>query len=720
MIRSAGCGAGRGRRDALRERGDSSAIPPENQAKGRCFMRKISKLIVVLVCLISAIGLFGACGPETGGGDTYRVTFNLSYNAPADKQIAAVEVASGETVARPADPTRDGYVFDGWYTDAVFMNEYSFDTPVTSDITLRAKWVQSTATVTYYLYGAETQTGTAQVGQPLAEPTAPTRDGYIFVGWYTDQGLTTEYDFSAAVTGNLQLYAKWQQTEATITFNLGYDGLTETDTAEIGQLVTEPTDPTREDYEFIGWYTDVQATVLYDFDTVVTGDLILYAGWNLVNATITYNYNYTGAPEPVTAKAPVGETMTAPAEPTRTGYTFGGWYRDMNCTQEFDFATDIVTNNMTLFAGWVIEEYTVTFDWNFAGSTPFTADGVEYGSAVEMPDVTPPANGNNVFVGWYTDAACTTAYDFDAPVTGDFTLYARWDAPSSGEIVITYYLNDGSGSVYYTDNSATQGMRLTAPEEPTRAGYYFAGWATGSPDGDLWNFSRNFVTGSTNLYAKWLKGYNFEAEYTDLTGKRYHGWSNDGEATPDDLVVHSERFENAADMKISNGAMIWSMLYNGASLEFEINSSVAVDDAVLVIRMSPDGFDYELDDTDWQVLVNGERLEYGHLCMPQGDEWAELEKRPLVNYVMTVSLNLKAGPNTIQLLTTNNYEHGGTYHAETPLIDCLTIYSSSTLAWEECHPENAGQTMADVDYAIEFEGDFDTNRDHAYCPLGNN
>ena len=87
---------------------------------------------------------------------------------------------------------------------------------------------------------------------------------------------------------------------------------------------------------------------------------------------------------------------------------------------------------------------------------------------------------------------------------------------------------------------------------------------------------------------------------------------------------------------------------------------------------------------------------------------------------MTVSLNLKAGPNTIQLLTTNNYEHGGTYHAETPLIDCLTIYSSSTLAWEECHPENAGQPMADVDYALEFEGDFDTNRDHAYCPLGNN
>lgn len=296
MIRSAGCGAGRGRRDALAGERGQLRNPARKPSKREMFYEKNFQTHRRARVSDLRDRPFWRLRTGNGGGDTYRVTFNLSYNAPADKQIAAVEVASGETVARPTDPTRDGYVFDGWYTDAVFMNEYSFDTPVTSDITLRAKWVQSTATVTYYLYGAETQTGTAQVGQPLAEPTAPTRDGYIFVGWYTDQGLTTEYDFSAAVTGNLQLYAKWQQTEATITFNLGYDGLTETDTAEIGQLVTEPTDPTREDYEFIGWYTDVQATVLYDFDTVVTGDIVLYAGWDLVNATITYNYNYTGAP----------------------------------------------------------------------------------------------------------------------------------------------------------------------------------------------------------------------------------------------------------------------------------------------------------------------------------------------------------------------------------------------------------------------------------------
>lgn len=686
-------------------------------------MRKLSRISVLLLCAVIAIGLFGACGPAGGDGNTYRVTFNLSYSAPADAWIAMAQVESGQTVTKPSDPTRAGYSFDGWYTDAMFTQEYDFSSPVTADLVLRAHWLQTEANVTYYLYGDTTQPGSVAVGQALAEPADPGRDGYVFGGWYSDPLFTHEYDFTQAVNGDIQLYAKWQQTEATVTFNYGYDGRVETSNVEIGQFVEEPTEPTRDDYEFTGWYTNAQTTgEPYDFSSVVENDMVLYAGWRLVNATVTYNYNYTGAPEPGTVKAEVGETTTAPADPERTGYTFNGWYTDINATRPFDFENTVINNNMTLFAGWTINEYTVTFDWNFTGEpAPHVVSGVKYNTPVDLPSVTAPVNSGYVFVGWYTDEACTTAYDFDAPVTGDLTLYAKWQEETSDSIVITYHLNDGTDTIYDTDDTAIAGLFLTEPEEPVRSGYYFAGWTVGSPDGELWDFGRDFVTGSMDLYAKWLKGYNFEAEYTNLTGKRYHGWSDDGEAQPENLVAQSDRFDNADAMKISNGALVWCLLYNGASLEFEINSDVAVDDAVLVIRMTPDGFDYELDDTEWQVLVNGERLEYGHLCMPQGNEWAELEKRPLENYLMTISLNLKAGHNTIRLLTNNNNGHDGTYHAETPLIDCLTIYSSSTLSWEECHPENVpGQTMADVDYAIEFEGDFDTNRDHAYCPLGNN
>ena len=260
-------------------------------------MRKLSRISVLLLCAVIAIGLFGACGPAGGDGNTYRVTFNLSYSAPADAWIAMAQVESGQTVTKPADPTRARYTFDGWFTDATFENEYDFSSPVTADLVLRAHWVQTEANVTYYLYGDTTQPGSVAVGQTLAEPADPGRDGYVFGGWYSDPLFTHEYDFTQAVNGDIQLYAKWQQTEATVTFNYGYDGRVETSNVEIGQFVEEPTEPTRDDYEFTGWYTNAQTTgEPYDFSSVVENDMVLYAGWRLVNATVTYNYNYTGAP----------------------------------------------------------------------------------------------------------------------------------------------------------------------------------------------------------------------------------------------------------------------------------------------------------------------------------------------------------------------------------------------------------------------------------------
>lgn len=680
-------------------------------------MKKFIKAVCLVLCLAVVLCGFVACGPKNSD-DTHRVTFSQNYAGAPSAQIA--EVKDGDKAVRPENPTREGYSFDTWYTETVGINEYVFDTAVNDDIVLFAGWNQTAAVVTFHTgAGSAVAPSNVRVGDRVGTPADPVRSGYVFAGWFTDNLYRTQYDFTAAVSEDITLYAKWTQTEATVTFSL-YDDLTTSGTAAIGQKVLRPDDPTRADYAFTGWYSDPQRTTLYDFDSIVERDMILYAGWRLVSATVTYNYNYPGAPAAATAKAEVGQHLTAPEEPTREGYEFTAWYTEPALRNEYVFTENTVTDNMTLYAGWSILTYSVTFDWRVAGSTPIVQT-VEHGSVAAVPEATPPTNGTLVFVGWYADADCTVEYAFGA-VTGSAIVYAKWEEASSEAITITYYTNDGTTAVYHTVNNATLGMRLTAPAEPTRSGYYFAGWAIGSGDGALWNFSRNFVTGSTNLYAKWLRGYNFEAEFTDLSGKRYHGWSDDGEAQPENLVVHSSRFGNAAEMKISNGAMIWSMLYNGASLEFDITSSAAVTDAVLVLRMSPDGFDYELNDNMYQVLVNGQRLEYGHLCMPQGDEYAELEKRPLVNYVMTISLNLRQGENRIQLLTNNNNGHDGTYHAETPLVDCMTLYSTSTLSWTtgKCFPSNAGQTMADVDYAVDFEGDFDRNRDHAQCPLGNN
>ena len=112
--------------------------------------------------------------------------------------------------------------------------------------------------------------------------------------------------------------------------------------------------------------------------------------------------------------------------------------------------------------------------------------------------------------------------------------------------------------------------------------------------------------------------------------------------------------------------------------------------------------------------MNGEPVKYGRLnltgSVAQTDFDAEgntingdMFKRPFSNYVLTTTLHLQAGENTIRLLTNNNEDHGGTFNAESPLIDCLYIYADTELAWSKCHPENVGKTMDDISYAITYD-----------------
>jgi len=119
-------------------------------------------------------------------------------------------------------------------------------------------------------------------------------------------------------------------------------------------------------------------------------------------------------------------------------------------------------------------------------------------------------------------------------------------------------------------------------------------------------------------------------------------------------------------------------------------------------------------DETWQVIVNDERIEYGRLNLTGAiaqtdfDELGntvngDMNKRPFQNYVITTELHLKEGENVIRLVTNNKEDHGGTFNAETPLIDCLYIYSSAEASWAVCYPENVGQTMADVTYDVTYD-----------------
>ena len=159
------------------------------------------------------------------------VRYTVIFNSNNGSSVASQTVISGETATKPAAPTKDGYVFAGWYVDSELTDEYDFSSAVTNDMTLYAKW--TIAAVTYTIT-FDTTGGSSISAQVVAEnasgvePDEPTRTGYSFAGWYSDSDLTVAYDFSSAVTSDITLYAKWTvtvPTDISLTNNTGYVSL---------------------------------------------------------------------------------------------------------------------------------------------------------------------------------------------------------------------------------------------------------------------------------------------------------------------------------------------------------------------------------------------------------------------------------------------------------------------------------------------------------------
>lgn len=155
-----------------------------------------------------------------GGTDTYTVTFNANGHGTAP---ASQTVLSGNKAAEPTAPTASGWTFGGWYKDSACTEtlKYDFNTPVTANLTLYAKWTEDTNpptppvpvthTVSFSMngHGAQVPYQTVADGAKATKPADPTASGYTFKGWYTDSTFQTAFDFGTAIHADTTLYAKW-------------------------------------------------------------------------------------------------------------------------------------------------------------------------------------------------------------------------------------------------------------------------------------------------------------------------------------------------------------------------------------------------------------------------------------------------------------------------------------------------------------------------------
>jgi uncharacterized repeat protein (TIGR02543 family) len=352
---------------------------------------------------------------EKSEAATYTVSFDATGGTPEPEPQT---VAEGGTATKPADPLKGGYLLAGWYTEAALTNLWNFSTDtVTADMTLFAKW-DPAYTVSFNATGGtpEPEPQTVAENGTATEPTAPTKAGHVFAGWYKEAPLINLWNFSTdTVTADITLFAKWVPAY-TVTFNAHGGSSVPAQTVAENSTATEPTAPTKANLNFGGWYTEAALTSQWNFATdPVTADMTLYAKW-----TATVSFDATGGSSVPSQTVVENSTVAAPTAPTKANLSFGGWYTEAALTSQWNFATDPVTGDMTLYAKWTA---TGNFDATSGSSVP-SQTVVENSTAAEP---TAPIKADHVFVGWYTEAALTTEWNFATDtVTGDMTLYARW------------------------------------------------------------------------------------------------------------------------------------------------------------------------------------------------------------------------------------------------------------------------------------------------------
>lgn len=324
---------------------------------------KKRKVLVGLLVASAALGLT-ACGggeddkkPNDGQQETQQYTVEFSVNGGS--AVASQTITEGGKVTKPTNPTKANHTFAGWYKDATLQNEFKFDTDtISAATTLYAKWTINSYAVTFNsLGGTEVASTTVNHGGKVTKPTNPTKDGFVFVNWYKEEACTTVFDFQTdTITAATTLYAGWEVQKNLVTFNSLGGSEVQQQNVELNGKATKPTNPTKEGYVFVNWYKEEVCTNVFDFENeTITGDITLYAKWEIQKNLVTFNS--LGGTAVDSQNIDYGAKATKPADPTKEGVVFTNWYKEEACTNVFNFETEVITAETTLFAGYRDKTY---------------------------------------------------------------------------------------------------------------------------------------------------------------------------------------------------------------------------------------------------------------------------------------------------------------------------------------------------------------------------
>lgn len=377
---------------------------------------------------------------------------NVIFNMAGGSNIGTVAIAKSGKVTKPDDPTRDGYNFLGWYKESSYDTAWNFSSDtVEQDTTIYAKWTPISYTIAYDANGGQGTTNPSDHTYDVSAALSVNgyrKTGYVFAGWSINQTGNAVYQDGQSVVnlsihaGSVTLFAHWTPVDYTVAYEA--NGATSGATAKSihtydisKELTTNGFNKTG--YSFIGWATSSVGDVVYangqrisnllsDADAVVT----LYAKWNINTYTVSFD---TQGGSAVDGKTAVYNTsISVPYEPTREGYTFGGWYKESLCSNRWVFESDRVTGDTNLYAKWNINR-SIQVQTNSTRYGTVTGGGL-YGSSMPATVTAIPQSGYR-FISWAEGANTVSAaavYTFT--VGGSRVLKANFAAIGTSRITV--------------------------------------------------------------------------------------------------------------------------------------------------------------------------------------------------------------------------------------------------------------------------------------------
>jgi len=414
----------------------------------------------------------------------------VSFNSNGGSSVPSQNLIKNRKVNKPGDPVKTDFVFAAWYIDnGSFVYEWDFDAAPTGSMTLHAKWksVSQVASieiksqpekltfvhtdsldlnglVVTLVYDDDTEVDAAlDEFESKGITTVPAHGDVLSRSTHNGQPVTVSYGDVTAWTENLTVEPK------VIDFNVDpiqaqlYTGnpITPAVTVKDGETPLAP----ESDY-----------TVVYSDNTnagiaivTITG-IGSYEGstgsatFTISDKIFTVAFNADGGtPAPPQQDIGSGFTVAEPAAMAKTGYTFIGWFKDEGFVTPWDFANDTVSDDITLYAKWDINKYTVTF--NADDGTPAPGQqNIDYGGTVTQPAAM--TKTGYTFGGWYKEADCINTWNFSTDtVTAAVTLYAKWVENTAGITISVEQITEGvtisAGNIVISRTGSNKTYTLT-------------------------------------------------------------------------------------------------------------------------------------------------------------------------------------------------------------------------------------------------------------------